>query len=54
MALDDFTVERGAMDFITGSHRWGELPPMPFTGDGPRIAAVLNDERIQKGRTASQ
>lgn len=47
MALDDVTVDRGAMHFIPGSHRWGELPPMSFTGDGPQLDDVLTDEQKQ-------
>lgn len=45
MALDDVTVERGCMQFIPGSHRWGEFPPMSFGGDGPQIMELLSDEQ---------
>lgn len=45
MALDDVTVERGCMQFIPGSHRWGEFPPMSFGGDGPQIIELLSDEQ---------
>jgi ectoine hydroxylase-related dioxygenase (phytanoyl-CoA dioxygenase family) len=45
MALDDVTVERGCMQFIPGSHLWGELPPMSFSGDGPRVMDLLTAEQ---------
>ena len=48
LALDDVTVERGCMQFIPGSHRWGEFPPMSFKGDGPALHAYLSD--AQKAR----
>ena len=44
MALDDVTVERGCMQFIPGSHRWGEFPPISFKGDGPALRDYLSDE----------
>lgn len=45
MALDDVTIDRGCMQFIPGSHKWGEFPPMSFTGDGPVIEELLSDEQ---------
>ena len=45
MALDDVTVERGCMQFIPGSHRWGEFPPMSFKGDGPALKDYLSAEQ---------
>jgi ectoine hydroxylase-related dioxygenase (phytanoyl-CoA dioxygenase family) len=48
MALDDVTVERGCMQFIPGSHKWGEFPPISFKGDGPGLQDYLSDE--QKGK----
>jgi ectoine hydroxylase-related dioxygenase (phytanoyl-CoA dioxygenase family) len=44
MALDDVTVERGCMQFIPGSHRWGEFPPISFSG-GPELKSYLSDEQ---------
>ena len=44
MALDDVTIDKGCMQFIAGSHKWGEFPPMSFTGDGPELDEVLSDE----------
>ena len=45
MALDDVTIERGCMQFIPGSHNWGEFPPMSFGGDGPQIRDLLTDDQ---------
>jgi len=45
MALDDVTIEKGCMQFIAGSHKWGEFPPMSFTGDGPQLEEILSDEQ---------
>lgn len=44
MALDDVTIDKGCMQFIPGSHKWGEFAPMSFTGDGPALEDVLSDE----------
>ena len=48
MALDDVTVERGCMQFIAGSHRWGEFEPISFGSGGPALFDLLTDE--QKAR----
>ncbi|MFV1981823.1 MAG: phytanoyl-CoA dioxygenase family protein, partial [Rhodothermia bacterium] len=45
MALDDVTIEKGCMQFIAGSHKWGEFAPMSFTGDGPKLEDILSDEQ---------
>lgn len=45
MALDDVTIEKGCMQFIAGSHKWGEFPPMSFTGEGPYLEDILSDEQ---------
>ncbi len=52
MALDDVTVERGCMQFIPGSHRWGEFPPMSFKGDGPALSDALSDEQNARWKPA--
>ncbi len=48
MALDDVTVERGCMQFIPGSHKWGEFPPIEFSGDGPGLRDHLTDEQQEQ------
>lgn len=45
MALDNVTIERGCMQFIPGSHKWGEFPPIEFSGDGPALQEYLTDEQ---------
>jgi ectoine hydroxylase-related dioxygenase (phytanoyl-CoA dioxygenase family) len=45
MALDDVTVDRGAMQFIPGSHKWGEFEPISFEGDGPALRELVNEEQ---------
>jgi phytanoyl-CoA hydroxylase len=45
MALDDVTIEKGCMQFIEGSHKWGEFAPMSFTGDGPQLEDILSDDQ---------
>jgi len=46
MALDDVTIERGCMQFIPGSHKWGEYPPISFKGDGPALKDYMNEEQL--------
>lgn len=45
MALDDVTVDRGAMQFIPGSHAWGEFDPISFEGDGPALRELVSPEQ---------
>lgn len=45
MALDDVTVQRGCMQFVPGSHAWGEFPPISFEGDGPALNEYLSEEQ---------
>lgn len=45
MALDDVTVERGCMQFIPGSHKWGEFPPISFEGEGPELKDYVSEEQ---------
>ena len=47
MALDDVTVERGCMQFVPGSHQWGEFPPISFEGDGPALKDYVSDEQAE-------
>lgn len=48
MALDDVIVERGAMHFIPESHKWGEFPPMSFTGGEDDLMKLLSEEQREK------
>lgn len=45
MALDEVTVDRGCMQFIPGSHQWGEFPPISFEGEGPELRDYLSEEQ---------
>lgn len=45
MALDDVITDRGAMQFIPGSHLWGEFDPVSFAGDGPQLQDMISDEQ---------
>ncbi len=43
MALDDVTIERGCMQFIPGSHKWGQFEPMSFTGKTDALKDVISE-----------
>jgi ectoine hydroxylase-related dioxygenase (phytanoyl-CoA dioxygenase family) len=45
MALDDVTIDRGAMQFIPGSHKWGEFAPISFEGEGPALRELVSPEQ---------
>lgn len=45
MALDDVTIDRGAMQFIPGSHKWGEFDPISFEGDGPGLRDLISEKQ---------
>lgn len=46
MALDDVTIERGCMQFIPGSHKWGEFPPISFEGEGKALKEYMSEEQL--------
>lgn len=46
MALDDVTIERGCMQFIPGSHKWGEFPPISFAGEGKELKEYMSEEQL--------
>jgi len=45
IGLDDATRENGCLQYISGSHRWPDLPITGLAGDMMAIDAVLNDEQ---------
>ena len=45
MALDDVTIDRGCMQFIPGTHKWGEFDPISFAGDGPALQDLVSEEQ---------
>ncbi len=48
MALDDVTIQRGCMQFIPGSHKWGEFPPISFEGEGRELIDYMTPEQRDK------
>ena len=45
IGLDDSTRENGCLQYISGSHRWPDLPITGLAGDMMAIDAVLNEEQ---------
>jgi ectoine hydroxylase-related dioxygenase (phytanoyl-CoA dioxygenase family) len=45
IGLDDSTRENGCLQYITGSHRWPDLPITGLAGDMTAIDAVLSEEQ---------
>ena len=45
MALDDVTIDRGCMQFIAGSHLWGEFDPISFEGSGSELKDLVSEEQ---------
>src|SRR5215212_1884287 len=45
IGLDDSTRDNGCVHYISGSHRWADLPITGLTGDMDAIQSVLSDEQ---------
>jgi ectoine hydroxylase-related dioxygenase (phytanoyl-CoA dioxygenase family) len=45
IGLDDSNRENGCLNYISGSHRWPDLPITGLAGDMSAIDAVLNEEQ---------
>jgi ectoine hydroxylase-related dioxygenase (phytanoyl-CoA dioxygenase family) len=50
IGLDDATRENGCLQYISGSHRWPDLPVTGLAGDMMAIDAVLDDEQRREFR----
>lgn len=44
MALDHVTIDRGAMQFVPGSHKWGEFDPVAFDGNSKSLKEMVGEE----------
>ena len=45
IGLDDSTRENGCLEYISGSHRWPDLPITGLAGDMDAIKALLSDQQ---------
>jgi len=48
MALDDVTIDRGCMQFVPGSHKWGEFAPIDFGGAPDHLKTMMPPELLDK------
>ena len=48
IGLDDSTVDNGCVNYVSGSHEWDLLPITGLAGDMDAIAAVLNEQQLER------
>lgn len=46
IAVDDVTVENGCLQFISGSHKFGRLAPVPLGTDGASVLKTLEETGV--------
>ena len=50
LAVDDATVENGCMRVVPGSHRWGLIPHVPFTGREQVLDQEMADINLDESK----
>ena len=48
IGLDDSTIDNGCVNYVPGSHEWDLLPITGLAGDMDAIAAVLNEQQLER------